>query len=116
MDIIKATIFLIFLGFLVYQGLSPSARFASWRMFTKSPRAFYNLKSKEKELKIWEALPHSNLAVNLNAVFLIIAFLKEKYPDLSGTITVVEFPVIFKVRIKECDILNVRRRYVRRFK
>lgn len=113
MKIICVIILFVFIIFLIFQGLNPKARFASWRMFTKCPRAFFNMNHNGKSIEIWDVFPHSNLAINYNTIFLILHFLKKDYPNLSGSITLFEYPLVLKIKIEQCEVIQVRRRHVR---
>ncbi len=113
MEIICIIIIVLFIIFLIWKGLSPNARFASWRMFTKSPRAFFDMKQNGKSVEIWDIFPHSNLAINYNTISVIIRFLKKNYPNLSGSIILFEYPLILKIKIENCEIVQVRRKNVK---
>ena len=113
MKITCIIILFVFIVFLIRQGVSSKAKFASWRMFTKSPRAFFNINHNGKSVDIWDAFPHSNLAINYDNIYLILRFLKQNYPNLSGSITLFEYPLILKIKVEQCEIIQVKRRHVR---
>lgn len=115
-DLISVACFFGLVALLLWQGFAPRARFAAWRMFTKSPRAFFRLTHAGQEVDVWKHLPHSNLAVTFREALILIRFLKQTYPRLEGTVDIIEYPLAMKLVVREGNVVRVKRKNVARYR
>lgn len=87
---------------------SAKIKFASWHMFTQVNRILFYLKQDDKNFNVWDILPHSHIAMDLEELAFFLEFCKfEKNIILNGKIIYINGFVIKKYKITNSHITKL---------